>query len=518
MSGTAPSAFARALAGAPGPLFAVLDGALAPGAVAEAEGMGLSPRPLWLEVADEAARAAGPHIVNLPGLPAPETLLSWTGGRGVMAVWAWDAGRLALYRHLRGLNMARVPVQALTPPGEPAPAPEPDGCGWALFRHHDPLVLQAVAPTLDRAQAARLLGPARGLLFGDPAAGGALGPAPVGAGPDAAGPLRFRPGQLDAIAARRVADGEARTLAFLAGVAPTLFAGQPPAATRAWVQDWRGRGQVLGLAAERDLALWCVLVIATRGAALGAPEAGEAVRAGSAAAVRAILSGLAAGSDAARGVAAALPAAGRAIAALAPAFAASGFGPAGVSAAFAGLDALTTQHAAAPAPCLLVPPRAPPAPPSPTPAREPAPTGAGAPGDSAAAGAGAGASRAARRARWLGPAPSPARRAPDPIHASMRARGLIRDHAGPDGATVGEFAGSDGLWRPVVEGDIVLSVDIAGFWRSAGANRAQLAARGLADPASYALDAYGLVRKAAAGAPGRQLSPVPRARRPQGAP
>lgn len=508
MTGALAMAFARALAGAPGPLYAVLDGALAPSAVAEAEALGLAPRPLWLEVADTTVRDAGPHVCTLPTGCDPETIARWSAGRGVLAVWAWDGDRLSLYRHLRGLNIARIPAGHLAPPpGEPAAPPEPDGCVWALFRHFDPLVLQAVVPTLDAEQAARLIGPARGLLFGDPAASGALGPA---RSPATQAPLRFHPGQLDAITGRRVLDGETRTLDLLAQTAPTLFAGQPPDAARAWVRDWRRRGLALGITGEQDLAVWCLLVVATRGAALTAPEVAEAcARAPAPAVARAILSGLAAGPDGARTVATTMPAAGHAVLALSRAWSGSGVAPPAISAALGAAAALPTQDAAAPAPCLRLPPPRPPAPQAPS-----ASAAAARPsGEQAAQEPPAQRSAPGRRLALLGAGPGLGRRAPDPVLASLRARGAIRAYPGPDGRAVEEFAGSDGVWRPLVEGDIVLRVDIAAFWRAGGADRATAAARGLADPASYGLEAYAIARKAAAGATGRQVSPFPRARR-----
>jgi hypothetical protein len=95
----------------------------------------------------------------------------------------------------------------------------------------------------------------------------------------------------------------------------------------------------------------------------------------------------------------------------------------------------------------------------------------------------------------------------------MRARGALRAHVGPDGRPVEAFAGSDGAWRLLAEGDVVLKVDIVGFWRGGGADRAIAATRGLSDPASYGLDAYAVTRASAVGAAGRQVTPFPRARR-----
>lgn len=506
MTGGAASAFARALAGAPGPLYAVLDGALAPASIAEAEGMGLAPRPLWLEVADEATRDAGPHVCALPAGADQELVTRWSGGRGVLAVWAWDGDRLSLYRHLRGLNMARIPAVALPPTtGEPQPPPASDGCIWALFRHFDPLVLQAVAPTLDSEQAARIVGPARGLLFGDPAAGNVMGPARSRGGDS---PLRFHPGQMEAIAGKRVLDGEARTLAALIETAPAVFAGQPTDAARAWVRDWRRRGLGLGLATEQDLAVWCLLVVATRGAALTAPEVGEACgRTPPPAAVRAILSGLAGGPESVRTLASTLPAAVYAVQALVPAWTASGVAPSAIGAALTRIAALPTQDAAAPAPCLRLPPPRPPAPPA-APAAGPSVTGR-----QPTPPASLRQIASARRHAALGAGPGLGRCLPDPVFASLRARGGVRVHAGPDGRLEEAFCGSDGVWRPLVEGDIVLRVDIAAFWRASGTDRATTAMRGLADPASYGLEAYALARKAAIGASGRQITPFPRARR-----
>lgn len=514
MTGGAATAFARALVAAPAPLYAVLDGSLAPPAIAEAEGMGLAPRPLWLEAPDAAARDAGPHVCSLPAGIDADVLARWSGGRGVLAVWAWDGDRLSLYRHLRGLNMARIPAEHLAgAPGEPAAPPEPDGCVWALFRHNDPLVLQAVAPTLDGEQAARLVGPARGVLFGDPAAGGALGAARSRV-PDA--PLRFHPGQLEAITHRRVLDGEARTLALLSEAAPNVFAGQKPEAARAWLRDWRRRGSALGVVSEQDLAVWCLLVVATRGAALSAPELAEAcAQAPAPAVVKAVLSGLAAGPEGARAASAALPAAGFAVQALAPAWVASGITAAALHAALNASAALPTQDATAPDPCRRLPPLRP-SPPAQPPRVASASAAIAAKGEAPDAPS-AKPATSSRRLSALGLSPGLKRRGQDPVLETLRARGAIRSYPGPDGRLVEEFAGSDGIWRQLAEGDVVLRVDLAAFWRSAGADRATAAARGLSDPASYGLEAYGAARKAAAGAAGRQATPFPRAAR-QGRP
>ena len=149
------------LAAFPGQGFAVVDGARFENLPALCKAHRLFARSLFLDHADIEVEKAGPWLIGLAQAPdATERLLGLVGKEPAAVYWCCDMGEAILYRHLRTLNMARVPSWSAD--GEAGP-PDPSAATTyqtVMFRHYDPRVLGSIMPVLDAAQFARVLGPA----------------------------------------------------------------------------------------------------------------------------------------------------------------------------------------------------------------------------------------------------------------------------------------------------------------------------------------------------------------------
>src|SRR5262249_38934163 len=110
------STFAEAAVHVPGPVFAAVDGAQFDDLPALLKEAGLPHRSLFLGHADEAAEKVGPWFVDLTPGGAAEKLGALIGDRPAAVLWSCSSGEAALYRHLRGLNMAVVPLFLDHPP------------------------------------------------------------------------------------------------------------------------------------------------------------------------------------------------------------------------------------------------------------------------------------------------------------------------------------------------------------------------------------------------------------------
>jgi hypothetical protein len=156
------------------PIFAVLDGAQfddLPGALFDGDFVA---RPLYLDRGDNNPEQVitAPQMVWLDesaeqegGRSFPETLEALSRlveERPAAVFWHCAAGGDALYRHLRTINMVRLPRSALA---EEAQAEINADHVAALFRHSDANVLAQVFAGVDLREGARLLGPAQRLLF-----------------------------------------------------------------------------------------------------------------------------------------------------------------------------------------------------------------------------------------------------------------------------------------------------------------------------------------------------------------
>ena len=176
--------------------------------------------------------------------------------------WCCDGGEAVLHRHLRTLNMARVPRWAAEG-GMAAPA---DGSGLepspVMFRHWDPRVLGALLPVLDGAQFARVLGPAGEFAFLAVDYGGvrrvvadpAFPPAPSGM-------LTIRSDQVEALSQRRLAASHRRIAAYLRDAAGDQTTDMDDVTLLATVRHYDGQAKSVGLKDEYDIMLWSFMQV-----------------------------------------------------------------------------------------------------------------------------------------------------------------------------------------------------------------------------------------------------------------
>jgi len=251
------SALLAARARLPAAVFAVLDGALAPGLGDTLATLGLTSAPLYLEGGDPAVVASGPYLV---GLEEPDDLqqLMTIPAAARAVFWSWHDGFAALRRHLRGINLIEVPAEVAGEPG--------DGAATVIFRHWDPNVLAPLLPLLASEQEARLFGRASGVAFDAEDHGGAAAVTSRRGGSASRGLLHITPAQVSALAAARVAASHRRIAAYLHEVAPAYTAaiGAPALAER--IARHHAEADVLGLPAERDVARWSYLQLVAGGA------------------------------------------------------------------------------------------------------------------------------------------------------------------------------------------------------------------------------------------------------------
>ena len=267
------------LAAFPGQGFAVLDGARFPDLPALCRRERLFARSLFLDHADVEVEKAGPWLVGLGQAPdATEKVLALVGDEPAAVYWCCEAGEAVLYRHLRALNMARIPRWA----ADGGTAPPTDGSGLepvpVMFRHWDPRVLGALMPALDMAQFARVLGPAGEVAFLASDHGGvrrvvsdpAFPPAPGGM-------LTVRSDQIEALNARRLDASHRRIAAYLREVAPAETAGASAEALQAHVLASERSGRSLGIETEAGQARWAFVMVQTRGRVLDMPAVLSAI-------------------------------------------------------------------------------------------------------------------------------------------------------------------------------------------------------------------------------------------------
>lgn len=263
------STFAEAAAHMPGPVFAAIDGAQFENLPALLKGAGLFFRSLFLGHADEEAEKVGPWFVDLSQPSAIESFLAVLGEKSAAVLWSCPSGETALYRHLRGLNMAIVPMLRDDAPerDEGAVRPSEDYREeHVLFRHFDPRVLTQVLPVLDEGQFARVLGPAALIALpregsGKPHVAPALETeviVPQGA-------LRLRPEQIEEISDVRAQKSRRKIMAYLRDVAPDETSSLDDRRLYALVMKSERSGKEMGLTTERALGKWAYLSLGSNG-------------------------------------------------------------------------------------------------------------------------------------------------------------------------------------------------------------------------------------------------------------
>lgn len=245
-------------------LFAVIDGGLYDDLAGLLARAGVRADPLFLEAGDVDAVASGPFLAALDTPEQVDALTGLIGSGRVPVIWSWTGGQGALYRHLRTLNLASVPVSATRVQDQTEPV-------TVIFRHWDPIVLSVTLPVLTLPQRLRLMGAAGGLAFMEDSTPQVLLP-PDGGGEGAHGFLSFDGPQIEQIKSGRAAQSRRAVDRFLNETTPELWS-DLPSAQRAGVLDHAlATGRSKGLRSERALGLWAWLMLNTGGAAAGSAE------------------------------------------------------------------------------------------------------------------------------------------------------------------------------------------------------------------------------------------------------
>jgi Domain of unknown function (DUF4123) len=256
----------------PGPVFAALDGGQFDDLPAELDDAKLKGRSLFLGVGDAETQKAGPWLADADSEAVLERLLAVIGDKPAAVFWSCPAGETALYRHLRGINEAIVPLPR---PDAEARAKEAAAQGETLalraadysqervlFRHWDPRVLCDVLPVLDEAQFAKVLGPAALVVIpredgGKPFHAPALERVVIAP----QGPLRLTIEQMQAISDARVAASRRRIADYLREVAPGETAGLDDRKLAKFVLYAEGTARGYSVETERATAIWTYMLV-----------------------------------------------------------------------------------------------------------------------------------------------------------------------------------------------------------------------------------------------------------------
>ena len=312
-----PSLLRDRLLAVPDPLFAVLDGARfdnLPDALLLGDftarclyldrgGQGPdfdrnAPRLVWLDAPEggdgDARDMADGRLEGIAGdgnAPPPraatlDALLALIGDRPAAVFWVCPEGGEALYRHLRTINMVRVPADARTGEGEdyerasagqaadrPEGTAEPAGDDThelVTFRHADANVMAQVLPALDGAGFARLFGPATAILFSPDAEWGSASGVMVAPRPEGLPAAPSGPMTLDAATIGRIEKARQRNLIFrakvyLKRVRPDLVGQINEKDLTDRVAAWVAEAQSYGVRTEAAIWKWCYLQLVTGG-------------------------------------------------------------------------------------------------------------------------------------------------------------------------------------------------------------------------------------------------------------
>lgn len=266
------------------PGYAILDGGLFDDLPAELWRAGLFGRSLFLDHADKEVEAAGPWLVALDQGPDTSTkVFSLVGNRPAAVFWSCASRDMVLHRHLRTLNMVKIPAWAVAGAGEP-PADGGDATyETVMFRHWDPRVLGALMPVLDAGQVERFVGPAQAIAYWTDEHGGLKRIVPDKAWPLApSGMLTIRSAQVEALNERRLDASRRRIAAYLRESAPVMTEHATDRQLLDFVCESERHGRALGLESEAAHGRWAYLMLRSEGRILYAPRAVAFIRTGGA--------------------------------------------------------------------------------------------------------------------------------------------------------------------------------------------------------------------------------------------
>ena len=310
-----PNLLMDRLLAAEGPLHAVLDGAQfdnLPDALLLA---GLTHRPLYMDVSGQGPQfeRAAPQLVALDrqrgddGAPLPrrsalDALIGLVGERPAVVFWVCEEAGDLIFRHLRTINVARIPRQdgppagegegedgglvgrmddltdSVEPVGQPAPqepsGQEPaDGDAFepAVFRHADANVMAQVLPSLDGLGFARLFGPAAAILFAPDAdwagrSGVMAAPRPDDLPAPPPGPLTLDAAAMKRVQARRLARSRRRIMGYLREAAPDETADMSEEELAVAAGDHMKQARSFGIETEAGMGRWSYLQLVSGGA------------------------------------------------------------------------------------------------------------------------------------------------------------------------------------------------------------------------------------------------------------
>ena len=145
-------------------VFAVLDGAQFDNLPQSLVLSDLNSRALYLDRGDNAGDqvVTAPQLVAADTAPALDEVLALVGDAPRAVFWKCPRGGDVLYRHLRGINMIEIPASSLSRDDQ---AHVREDWIQVLFRHADANAMAQVFVALADAEAARVMGPAEGIVF-----------------------------------------------------------------------------------------------------------------------------------------------------------------------------------------------------------------------------------------------------------------------------------------------------------------------------------------------------------------
>lgn len=293
------------------PLFAVLDGAQFDNLPDDLMLSGLSHSPLYIDDGGQGPEfeRAAPQLVpvdrqrgddgaQLPRPDALDALMGVVGDRAAIVFWACEGRPGLLFRHLRTINMVRIPrqetmlegdedglvgqMESLTDSVEPiaevgevetadGPASSEGDFELAIFRHADANVMAQVLPSLDGSGFARLFGPASAILFAPDAdwvgsSGIMAAPRPDDLPKPPKGPLTLDEAAMKRVEAKRLGRSHRRVMAYLREVAPdeagAMSDEELATATGTYMQEARS----MGVETEAGMGRWSYMQLVSGGA------------------------------------------------------------------------------------------------------------------------------------------------------------------------------------------------------------------------------------------------------------
>jgi hypothetical protein len=247
----------------PGDVYAVIDGGRFDDIDQALAKAGLAGRALYLEGADPATRAAAGYLVALLEQSDLRAVVELAGGREALVLWSWPAGFMALYRHLRTLNLVEMPTRAHSAsPAADGDLSAPQDHETVLFRHWDPKVLAAVLPLLAIEQQARFFRASQGVVV-HAHGQSTVFRAPLQAPDRTGGRLRFSPAQMQGLQAARAATMALRVETYLREFLPDHCAALNQRDLIEFCRTTVAEGISLGIEQEGAHCRWAYLQLST---------------------------------------------------------------------------------------------------------------------------------------------------------------------------------------------------------------------------------------------------------------